>query len=82
MTCFGGGDRRADLVFEQQGAEVSFDAAPEILEWCWQNGLPMLSGAEERGWLYEGRPLPAKAGYVQVAREEYDRRAHRTCMGY
>jgi hypothetical protein len=82
MTCFGGNDRHADLLLGQQEAEVSFDAAAEIVDWCWRNNLPMLSGAQERGWLYEGRALPSKADYEPVARDEYERQANRTCMGY
>jgi hypothetical protein len=82
MTCFGGHDRRASLVFEQKGAAVSFDAASEIVEWCWQNGVPMLSGAAKRGWLYQGLPLPSRAGYVRPSREDYARQAERACMGY
>ena len=82
MTCFGSEDRRADLVFEQQGAEVTFDAAADIVDWCWRNGLPMLTGAQERAWLYESRPLPSKAAYLRVTRDEYERQAHNTCMGY
>ena len=82
MTCFGGKDRHADLVFGPQEAEVSFDASSEIVDWCWQNELPMLSGAQERGWLYEGRSLPSKADYEPVTRDEYEQQANRTCMGY
>jgi hypothetical protein len=82
MTCFGSRDRRANLVLAQQGAEVSFEAASEIVEWCWQNGLPMFSGADKRGWLYEGRPLPSKAAYVRAARDVYEQQADRACMGY
>jgi len=82
MTCFGTDDQRADLVFADQGAEVSFDAAAEVVEWCWRNGLPMLSGKQEREWLYEGHALPSKRASVRVARDEYARQARSTCMGY
>lgn len=82
LTCFGGADRHGDLVLEAQGAQLSFDAASEIVEWCWRNGLPMLTGAEERAWMYGKQPLSSKARYVPVPRDEYERQANRTCMGY
>jgi hypothetical protein len=69
-------------VVERQGAEISSDVASKIVDWCWQNTLPMLTGAEERAWLYERRPLPSKGRYVPVPRDEYERQANRTCMGY
>ena len=82
MTCFGMDDKNADLLFEDQGVKVSFGAAPEMVDWCWQEGLPMLSGESVRGWQYSGRALPAKAEYSQVDKEEYEQQANSACTGY
>jgi hypothetical protein len=82
MTCFGIDDQHADLVFEKQGVEVSFDTAPELVDWCWRNGLRMLTGKEERGWLHSGQRLPDKASYVRVEISEYEEQAQSACMGY
>jgi len=82
MTCFGPEDRYADLLLEPQGAQVSVDAASELVEWCWQNDLPMASAAETRGWLYRGHSLPSRTAYARVSREDYEEQARRACLGH
>ena len=82
MTCFGVGDQNVDLLFEQHGADVQFDAATEFMDWCWRNEIPMISGANKRDWLYSGKTLPARETYARVSKEEYEKQAHRACLGY
>ncbi|KAB2915548.1 MAG: hypothetical protein F9K30_18985 [Dechloromonas sp.] len=82
MTCFGVQDQHVDLLFEEHGADISFDVPSQFIDWCWRNNLPMFSGDSKRGWLYSGRPLPTKTGYVQVAKESYEKQAYRACLGY
>jgi hypothetical protein len=82
MTCFGVQDKHVDLLFESHGADISFDAPSKFIDWCWRNNLPMFSGANKRDWLYSGKSLPTKAGYVQVSRENYENQAQQACLGY
>lgn len=82
MTCFGVQDKHVDLLFADHGADISFDAPSKFIDWCWQNGLPMFSGANKRDWLYSGKALPTKAGYVRVPKDEYENQAHQACLGY
>lgn len=82
MTCFGVKDRNVDLLFVAHGADIQFDAAAEFIDWCWRNGIPMASGAQKRDWLYSGKALPSRETYTRVSREEYEKQAHRACLGY
>jgi hypothetical protein len=82
MTCFGVQDKHVDLLVESHGADISFDVPSKFIDWCWQNNLPMFSGANKRDWLYSGKSLPTKVGYVQVPKEEYESQAHQACLGY
>jgi hypothetical protein len=82
MTCFGVRDQNVDLLFENHGADIQFDAAEEFIDWCWRNDVPMTSGANKRDWLYSGKALPSREVYVRVSKEDYEKQAHRACLGY
>lgn len=82
MTCFGVRDQNVDLLFEKHGADIQFDDANEFINWCWRNDIPMTSGASKRDWLYSGKALPSREAFVRVSKEEYEKQAHRACLGY
>ena len=82
MTCFGKDRWDVDLLLGQLGIEVGISQAPEVIEWCWESGLPMISGKIKREWMYSGGQLPSRDDYIQVDREEYERQTKRRCQGY
>ncbi len=82
MTCFRKDRWDVDLLLGDLGIEVGISQAPEVIEWCWERGLPMISGKDKREWMYSGGQLPSRDGYVQVDREEYRQQTKRRCQGY
>lgn len=82
MTCFGLSDQNVDLLFENHGVDIQFDAAKEFIDWCWRNHVPMISGANKRAWLYSGKTLHSRESYVRVTKEDYEKQAQRACLGY
>lgn len=82
MTCFGTRDQNVDLLFEKHGADIQFDAAKELIDWCWRNDVPMTSGTNKRDWLYSGKALPPRETYSRVSKEEYEKQAYQACLGY
>jgi hypothetical protein len=81
-TCFGSTKWDTDLLLEDVGIQVSIENAQEVLDWCWDNGLPMISSSVRRAWKYEGKALPRKADYVRVSKNEYASQAKSACLGY
>ena len=81
-TCFGKSKWNADILLGDDGIEVSFDLSSEVIDWCYDNDLPVITGKQKRDWMYNKKPLPSFNSYVQVDREEYDQQIHSSCMGY
>ena len=81
-SCFGSKIWDADILLGTKGIEISFKESSEIIEWCWETGLPMITGKDTRDWLYNGGVLPSREGYQQVDREGYARQTRRRCQGY
>jgi hypothetical protein len=81
-TCFGPGRWDADLLLNDVGIEISVENSQEIIDWCWDNGLPMISSSVRRAWKYEGKALPSKNEYVRVSKDEYASQARSACSGY
>lgn len=84
MRCFGPQAKEALLLLPGPGIEVSFLNAPEVVAWCWERRVPMLSRDRTSQWSDYGRPLPARDPQAEQfqTREAYDRQAERTCAGY
>jgi hypothetical protein len=84
MSCFGNLARRVNLLLPEPGIQVDLLNSPEVVNWCWQNRIPMATSAARRAWLYEGVPLPDKKSYAQQlsSRPAYDDQASQSCMGY
>lgn len=79
--CFGPGEFDADILLGKDKIQLSIEKSEEVFEWCWTVGLPMISGKEQREWMYKGGELPDRAAYVQVSKEEYSRQRKSRCMG-
>ncbi|MCW8931880.1 MAG: hypothetical protein OQL19_16810 [Gammaproteobacteria bacterium] len=82
MTCFDSNTWYSDILLGSKGIEISFYKSNEIIDWCWEAGLPMITGKDKRNWMYNGDSLPNSEGYIQVDREEYKRQTIRRCQGY
>lgn len=74
----------ANILVAITGTEISVPESNEIIEWCWKNHLPMVSGRDRREWLYHRVTLPLASTYKQqlASRELYDRQAKSSCVGY
>ena len=81
-SCFSKNDWDADILLGDVGIEISFDNSKNILEWCFQNELPMLTGKSKRNWMYEDGQLPSRENYVHVSREVYEKQTESSCLGY
>lgn len=84
MSCFGKLARSVNLLLPESGIQVDLLNSPEVINWCWQNRIPMATSAARRAWLYEGVSLPDKKSYAQQlsSRPAYDDQARQSCMGY
>jgi len=79
-----GGSKRYLLILDEANTEISLEDAPELVEWCWVNKLPILSSNARREWLYNGTELPDKSelNLTLVDKETYDYHAKQSCLGY
>ncbi len=81
-TCFGSTTWDADILLGNKCIEISFSEASEIIDWCWENNLPVITGKDKRNWMYNNGILPSRETYKQVSKEEYMRQVARCCQGY
>ena len=83
-TCFGDGPWDADVLVASTGTEISFEGSKEVIEWCWSNQIPMISGNDRNQWLYSGTPLQGRSAYSEQlsSRELYDAQTKQSCLGY
>jgi hypothetical protein len=72
------------LILEGAATQLRIDDVPELMDWCWNNQIPMLSSNARRDWLYNGAGLPTadQLAAAMVSREAYDEKARRACQGY
>ena len=84
MTCFGDGVWDADLLIASTGTEISFRNSRQVVEWCWSNRIPMISGKHKREWLYGGGKIPDRSTFAEQlsSRELYDGQAKQSCLGF
>jgi hypothetical protein len=83
MTCFGTSNQNVDLIIPRTGTDLMVPGK-ELLEWCWSNHKPMLSGATKGAWNYSGSPLPSIDTYNEqrASRQAYDQQTKMSCLGY
>ena len=72
----------SDLILGNDGIEVAIQLSQETKDWCFNNKLPVITGKQERDWLYNKKELPSLKDQVQENRETFDRQFKQTCMGY
>lgn len=79
-----GGSTDYNLIFDNLGLVIEIENAPQILEWCWRNKIPVLSSGSRREWIYKGIDLPTKADLSDslVSHEIYKQHLKRACQGY
>lgn len=79
-----GGSTDYILLLDKTNYQIDIEDAPEILEWCWDNKLPILASSQRREWLYKGSPLPERNALAITLedRSKYDYAARQACLGY
>lgn len=84
MKCFGGSTWDAVVLVGQPPTEIGIPNATELINWCWQNRVPMVTTKVHDDWLYKHMPLPDRAAFAAQfsSRARFDEQTRRTCMGY
>ena len=79
-----GGGKDYILILEDLETEIRIEDASDLMDWCWDNQIPILSSNSRREWLYNGTNLPTLAdlGESLVSRSAFDEKAKRACQGY
>jgi hypothetical protein len=82
-TCFGVSNWDAELVLENPAIKVMFHNAQEIIDWCWEERVPILPTSAETSWLYQKGPLPNPSTMESqfTTREAFDRAVRQSCLG-
>lgn len=81
-TCFGKDNWQANILLAEQGISIGYKNAQEVIDWCWENHLPMITRKDSSPWLYSNGELPKRDGYEQVSRQKYAKQAEMRCRGY
>lgn len=71
-----------DLILGKDGIEIGIHLSKETKDWCYERNLPVITGKQQRDWLYNKKPPPSFEDYVQVIREDFDYQFKQACMGY
>lgn len=83
MTCSGDGSY-ADLLISSTGTEISFRKMAAVIDWCWDNKIPIISSKDRREWLYAAGTLPNRSKFLEQlsSRGLYLYQAQQSCLGY
>ena len=83
MTCFGTSDPWVNLLIPRTETSIIVKGR-ELLDWCWDSKKPMISGADERDWKYNNKPLPPQDKYTAqlASRQAFDAQVRQSCLGY
>ena len=83
-TCFGAGMWDANILISKTSTQIDFRNSSQVIDWCWANKIPMISGKDRRQWLYSGAALPDHSTFSEqlASRDKYDAQAKRSCLGY
>jgi hypothetical protein len=84
MTCFGTSDPYVDLLIPKTGTSITIRNKEQMLDWCWSNHKPIISGKDKRNWEYNNLPLPPQRTYAAQlgSRKSFDEQVCQSCMGY
>ncbi len=83
-SCFSKSNWDAIVLIPKTKHQLSFENVEEILDWCWDQKIPIISSNDRRAWLYKGTSLPKRETLTSqlTSRAEYARRTQRSCAGY
>ncbi|WP_144395377.1 hypothetical protein [Pleionea sediminis] len=81
-TYFDKDNWHTDLILGKDGIEIGIHLSRATKDWCFKNNLPVITGKQQRDWLYNKNALPSFEDYVQVTREDFDYQFKQACMGY
>jgi hypothetical protein len=84
MSSFGPKAQSVELYLNEQGIQLAFLNNQEVLDWCWQQRIPMVSHAAAAAWEHDGTPFPPRQAYAEqlASKDAYYRQAHRSAAGY
>lgn len=79
-----GGSTDYILLLNQMDTQIRIENAKPLLDWCWDNHLPILASSQRREWLYNGVKLPQPDTLVRTLRDraQFDHAAKQACLGY
>lgn len=81
-TYFNKDNWHTDLILGKDGIQIGLHLSKETKDWCYESNLPVITGKQQRDWLYNKKSLPFFEDYVQVKREDFDYQFKQACMGY
>jgi hypothetical protein len=83
-SSYGARSRSVHLLIPREGVEIELLRERDMVDWCFDNRLPMLSGEQRENWRYNRAPLPPKEGFSAqfVSRDAYHEAAIRAFNGY
>ena len=83
-TCSGPSKWDANFLLGESEVEISVPNATEMIDWCWQQRVPIASGQARRDWMYGNMALPAASTLAHQfsSREVFDHAAKQACLGY
>jgi hypothetical protein len=84
QTCFGPSRWDAHLLLAEPEIEISIPNSKEVIDWCWEQRVPIASGEARRNWMHNkvALPSPATLAHQFSSREVFDRAAKQACLGY
>lgn len=82
-TCFGPSNWDAEIVLENPAVKIMFQNAQEIIDWCWDERVPILPTASDKSWLYQNGRLPDPTTMESQfsTRATFDHAVRQSCLG-
>jgi hypothetical protein len=82
-TCFGPSNWDAEIVLESPAVKIMFHNAQEIIDWCWDERVPILPTAADTSWLYQNGRLPDPSTMESQfsTRATFDHAVRQSCLG-
>ncbi|PRC92749.1 hypothetical protein [Solimicrobium silvestre] len=83
-TCSGDNTWSADILIDNPATEIAVTQSQEVLEWCWDNHIPMVSGKDRRAFVYTRTPVPERSRYTEQLSSKaiYMEQGRQSCLGY
>jgi hypothetical protein len=82
-SCSGPEDWNANVIVSHPPVRVSFRNSVEVLNWCWERRIRVISAQEVGDWMCKSTPLHAGAARGELeSRTNYDAALKQSCLGY